>query len=84
MELISLLGSLGFVVNWKKCTSQSTSAIYLGIHFDSVEMQLSLPPAKLAKLHLELDFFKDYKDVWINADELFEIRQLKAEFRRIA
>ena len=25
-----------------------------------------------------------YKDVWINADEPFEIRRLKAEFRRIA
>ena len=60
-ELITLLGSLGFWVNWKKCSSPSTMTRYLGIMFDSTNMQLSLPEDKVLKLNTELDFFKDKK-----------------------
>ena len=59
LELISLLGSLGFQVSWKKCSSPSTITRYLGIDIDSVSMQLSLPEDKLVKLRAELFFFKN-------------------------
>ena len=58
-ELIQLLGSLGFRVSWKKCSTPSTLTRYLGIIFDSESMKLSLPTDKLEKLHSELNFFKD-------------------------
>ena len=59
MTLISILISLGFEIAWKKCSSPSMTTQYLGINFDSVNMQISLPPHKLEKLHSELTFFKD-------------------------
>ena len=49
--------SLGFHIAWKKCSSPSTTTLYLGILFDSIGMQLSLPTRKLLKLHSELSFF---------------------------
>ena len=55
--LITLLGDLGFIVSWKKCTTPSTCVRYLGIIIDSEEMCLSLPDDKLSKLHSELQFF---------------------------
>ena len=55
--LIRLLGQLGFHVSWKKCTTPSTRVKYLGIIFDSITMELSLPQDKLDKLHVELGFF---------------------------
>ena len=57
MELISLSGSLGFIVSWKKCSSPSTFCRYLGIDIDSTTMQLSLPDDKMIKLHEEMSFF---------------------------
>ena len=57
--LITLLGDLGFLVSWKKCSTPSTSVRYLGIIIDSVNMTLSLPDDKLVKLRKELDFFVD-------------------------
>ena len=56
-QLISILLSLGFYISWKKCTSPSTITKYLGINFDSIRMELSLPPEKVEKLHSELTFF---------------------------
>ena len=53
-----LLGDLGFVVSWKKCSCPSTNVRYLGILVDSVSMSLSLPYDKLAKLRRELEFFQ--------------------------
>ena len=58
LALISLLGDLGFIVSWKKCSSPSKCVRYLGILIDSVEMSLSLPPDKLLKLRNELEFFQ--------------------------
>ena len=55
--LIHLLGQLGFRVSWKKCSSPSTFIKYLGINFNSVTMELSLPEDKLRKLHQEMEFF---------------------------
>lgn len=57
ITLIEILGSLGFIVSFKKCTSPSTKVIYLGIEFDSVEMSISLPTAKMEMLMNELQFF---------------------------
>lgn len=50
MKLIEILGSLGFLVSFKKCTSPSTRVVYLGIEFDSVAMTIALPSHKLEKL----------------------------------
>ena len=55
--LIHLLGQLGFHVSWKKCTSPATSIRYLGIIFDSISMEMSVPQDKLDKLHSEIKFF---------------------------
>ena len=57
VTLISILISLGFEIAWKKCSSPSTLTQYLGIDFDSIAMQISLPQHKLDKLHSELAFF---------------------------
>ena len=57
--LITLLGDLGFIISWKKCTTASTCVRYLGILRNSEEMSLSLPEDKLHKLHSELQFFTD-------------------------
>lgn len=58
LVLISLLGSLGFVVAWEKCTSPSRVIRFLGVVFDSIKMELRLPLDKLLLLHHELWFFK--------------------------
>lgn len=55
--LIHLLISLGFEIAWKKCSSPSTYTRYLGLNFDSVRMEISLPEDKLIKLKNELAFF---------------------------
>lgn len=57
--LIHLLHYLGFAVAWKKCTSPSTNTRYLGILFDSLTMQISLPAEKLDSLYSELAFFEN-------------------------
>ena len=54
--LITLLGQLGFHVSLKKCSSPSQLTQYLGIIFDSVNMKLVLPQAKMDKLYFELNF----------------------------
>ena len=41
---------LGFGVSWKKVTNPSPITTFLGITIDSLEMQLSLPMEKVAKL----------------------------------
>lgn len=58
MTLIRLLISLGFYINWKKCSSPSQKCKYLEIWIDSVEMKLSLPQEKPDKFHSELLFFE--------------------------
>ena len=57
--LIRILRSLGFFVNFKKCTSPSTECLYLGIVFNTVTMSVSLPQVKLDKLLNEVNFFRD-------------------------
>lgn len=57
--LLHLLISLGFQPSWKKCSSPSTCSRYLGINFNSVRMELSLPEDKLLKLSGELYFFEN-------------------------
>ena len=59
IALVRLLGELGFVVSWKKCSSPSTTVRYLGIIIDSESLCLSLPEDKLLKLSAELQFFSD-------------------------
>lgn len=55
--LITLLGELGFRVNWNKCISPTKCNKYLGIIFNSDKMSLSLPEEKMKKLENELEFF---------------------------
>lgn len=57
--LITLLGELGFRVNWKKCVSPDKVMTYLGIVFNSQNMSLSLPEEKMRKLRQELEFFRE-------------------------
>lgn len=57
MELIVLLGRMGFSIAWSKCTSPSQKCVYLGLEFNSKNMTISLPKEKLIKLHKELEFF---------------------------
>ena len=56
-ELIHLLISLGFIISWKKCTSQSQVTRFLGIDINSCNMTLSLPSDKLEKLSSELNLY---------------------------
>lgn len=72
LELIVLLGRLGFSVAWEKCTSPSQHCIYLGLLFDSSNMSISLPNDKLESLHSEMEFFDDKK------------RATKKQIRRLA
>lgn len=55
--LIRLFGQLGFIVAWSKCSSPSTSCVFLGIEINSIQMEMSLPDTKLQKLTSELKFF---------------------------
>ena len=48
----SVITLLGFNVSWKKVTSLSQVTTFLGITIDSVNMELSLPQAKVDKLKL--------------------------------
>lgn len=59
VTLISLLGDLGFMVNWSKCTSLFTTHTYLRIEINSDVMQISLPQKKRGKLHSEIQFFEN-------------------------
>lgn len=61
--LIHLLISLGFEIAWNKCSSPSLRTRYLGIIFDSVRMEISLPEDKLSRLRTELLFFENKKRV---------------------
>lgn len=56
--LICLLGSLGFHISWRKCSSPAKRTQYLGVIFDSDSMELRLPLGKLEKLRDELRFFE--------------------------
>lgn len=59
MTLIEILGSLGFSVSFKKCTSPSTKVTYLGIEFNSETITMALPQQKMQSLMDELKFFHD-------------------------
>lgn len=59
MTLIHLLISLGFYINWAKCTTPANRCKYLGVLVDTNTMTLSLPRDKLQKFHREIAFFKD-------------------------
>lgn len=59
LELIVLLGRLGFSVAWDKCSSPSQTCVYLGLSFDSRSMTIALPDDKINALHNELLFFQN-------------------------
>lgn len=61
MQLIVLLGRLGFCISWKKCSSTSQECTYLGLVFNSRNMTISLPQDKLRRLYNEIEFFKHRK-----------------------
>ena len=49
-ELLCLLQSLGFTINWDKVVAPVQIITFLGVQINSVAMQLSLPPEKLQEL----------------------------------
>ena len=51
----SVISLLGFNVSWKKVTSPNQVSTFLGITIDSVNMELSLPQAKVDKLKLSIE-----------------------------
>ena len=55
--LHGFLRCLGFYIAYPEVISPSQRVIYLGVKIDSVNLKLSLPEMKLAKLQKELDFF---------------------------
>lgn len=57
MALIEIMGSLGFIVSFKKCSSPATKVTYLGIEFDSDTMSIALPECKLNTMMEEIRFF---------------------------
>lgn len=59
MALINILIRLGFHISWTKCSSPSQVTKYLGLLFDSRNMQIILPNDKLQKLHAELEYFEN-------------------------
>lgn len=59
LTLINLLGELGFLVNWAKCSSPAKECVYLGISIDTEEMTVSLPQKKMEKLRKEIRFFEN-------------------------
>lgn len=61
LVLINLLRRLGFYISWKKCSSPSLVTKYLGLYYDSQEMQMVLPEDKMARLHSEIKFFDNRK-----------------------
>ena len=57
----SLLSDLGLVESKSKAHPPSTSMPYLGIQFDTVKMQMSIPPDKLAEVREEVTLWKQKK-----------------------
>ena len=49
-DLVSLLRTLGFQINWKKITDPCQKLAFLGIMIDTVSGELSLKPDKLMEL----------------------------------
>ena len=60
-ELIGLLRDLGFHIQWKKLVTPATKAIYLGMLLDSVDMTVSLPQEKVARLKTLVEGVRDKK-----------------------
>lgn len=55
--LMEILRSLGFFISWGKCITPTQKLTYLGVVFNSIDMSVSLPEEKLAKLKQEVDYF---------------------------
>lgn len=56
-KMIMVLRQLGLYIAWGKIEGPAQRVTYLGIQIDSIAMVLSLPPAKILKLILELQFW---------------------------
>ena len=57
-KLLSLLEDLGLAESVEKAVPPCTSMVYLGVHFDSVAMTMSVPPDKLAELKEEIEHWR--------------------------
>ena len=53
-----LLTELGLVESPEKACAPATSMTYLGVHFDTVQMKMSVPPEKLQELRADLELWK--------------------------
>ena len=51
----SLMGELGLEESVKKASPPSTKMVFLGVHFDTVEMTMCVPPEKIQELRFDLD-----------------------------
>ena len=60
-DMLNLLRSLGFYVNYRKTILPTQKIRYLGIDLDSTCMRLFMPEDKLEKLHLLVDEFQKLK-----------------------
>ena len=58
-ELLSLLQSLGFSINWNKAVSPAQSITFLGIEINSIARTLSLPLEKLQEIKSMLNAWLD-------------------------
>ena len=61
--LIETMEYFGFNISYSKVTEPSQVCVFLGITIDSVNMELSLPQAKVDKLHTAIDNCIDRKFV---------------------
>ena len=62
-ELLRLLQSLGFKINWAKVAKPSQSMTFLGIQIDSIAQTLSLPHDKLQEFQALLTSWQGVKKV---------------------
>ena len=57
--LLCLLGELGFWINWSKVVDPCQNIVFLGINFDSVNFNLTLPENKVKETMDLLQWFSD-------------------------
>ena len=61
--LIQILRSLGFYINFKNLCSPTQDIRFLGIHINSVTLEMQMLDEKLGKLLTQLTKFKDRRKV---------------------
>lgn len=57
LKLAALFEDLGLDESEDKASPPSQKMVYLGVHFDTTKMEMSVPPEKLAELKAEIDMW---------------------------